>query len=100
MKELGFEEFLDSSHEGYIITSFKFPENQNWNFTTFYSKLNDRGNNFVNFCVESWSHFLYDHKNFAVVLCYGAVGVVIVGVSVCRQVDFRRITFVPLDRIF
>ena len=43
MSELGFEEFLDSSHEGYIITSFKFPDHPNWNFNTFYSKLNDRG---------------------------------------------------------
>jgi hypothetical protein len=30
MSELGFEEFLDSSHEGYIITSFKFPDHPNW----------------------------------------------------------------------
>ena len=52
--------------------------------------------------------FLYDRKNFAVVLCYdavvvvvGVVGVgVVVGVSVCRQVGFRTITFVPVGRIF
>ncbi|XP_071161948.1 2-aminoethylphosphonate--pyruvate transaminase-like [Mytilus edulis] len=43
MKDYGFEEFLDNSHEGYIITSYKYPQDPNWNFTTFYSKLNDRG---------------------------------------------------------
>lgn len=43
MAELGFEEFLDKSHEGYIITSYKYPNNPNWNFSTFYSKLNDLG---------------------------------------------------------
>ena len=52
--------------------------------------------------------FLYDRKNFAVVLWYDAVGVGVgvvvgvVGVSVCRQVGFRMIpvTFVPVGRIF
>ena len=48
--------------------------------------------------------FLYDRKNFAVVLWYGAVvGVVVVGgvgVGVCGQVGFRTITFVPVSRIF
>lgn len=43
MKELGFEEFLDNSHEGFIITSFKFPQHRNWDFNKFYSMLNDRG---------------------------------------------------------
>ena len=47
--------------------------------------------------------FLYDRKNFAVVLWYDAVGVGVVGVGVvgvCRQVGFRTITFVPVGRIF
>ena len=43
-------------------------------------------------------------KIFAVVLWYDAVGVGVgvgvVGVSVCRQVGFRTITFVPVGRIF
>ena len=54
---------------------------------------------------EKKSGFLYDRKNFAVVLWYGAVVVVVVvgvvvGVGVCRQVGFRTITFVPVGRIF
>ena len=50
--------------------------------------------------------FLYDRKNFAIVLWYHAVGVVVgvvgvvVGVGVCGQVGFRTITFVPAGRIF
>ena len=41
--------------------------------------------------------FLYDRKNFVVVLCYGHVGVGVgvgVGVVVRRQLGFRSITLV------
>ena len=47
--------------------------------------------------------FLYDRKNFAVVLWYDAAVVVVgvvVGVGVCGQVGFRTITFVPVGRFF
>jgi len=40
MKEMGFKEFLSEDHEGYIITSFFFPSDPNFDFVTFYSKLN------------------------------------------------------------
>ncbi|KAL5008652.1 hypothetical protein ScPMuIL_014233 [Solemya velum] len=43
MRELGFEEFLDKSHEGYIITSYQFPKDPNFDFTKFYQLLNDKG---------------------------------------------------------
>ena len=43
MTKLGFEEFLDPSHKGYIITSYKFPSDKNFNFQQFYTKLNERG---------------------------------------------------------
>ena len=43
MTRLGFQEFLDSSHKGYIITSYKFPTDKNFDFQQFYTKLNERG---------------------------------------------------------
>lgn len=43
MKKLGFEEFLGPKHDGYIITSYKYPKDPNFNFKTFYSKLNEKG---------------------------------------------------------
>lgn len=42
MKEMGFREFLGPHHHGYIITSYCFPKDKNFNFTDFYMKLNDR----------------------------------------------------------
>ena len=58
--------------------------------------------NFHNRVKLKFVYFLYDRKNFAVVLWYGAVvvGVVGGGVGVCGQVGFRTITFVPVSRIF
>lgn len=41
MKDLGFRELLDDSHEGYIITSYFFPKHPKFCFTTFYSKLSE-----------------------------------------------------------
>eukprot|EP01064_Diplonema_japonicum_P005338 TRINITY_DN1359_c0_g2_i1.p1 TRINITY_DN1359_c0_g2~~TRINITY_DN1359_c0_g2_i1.p1 ORF type:complete len:394 (+),score=110.27 TRINITY_DN1359_c0_g2_i1:78-1259(+) len=45
MKAIGFELYLDDSKPsfGHIITSFKFPTHENWNFLKFYDKLNERG---------------------------------------------------------
>ncbi|XP_045172374.2 2-aminoethylphosphonate--pyruvate transaminase-like [Mercenaria mercenaria] len=42
MKEMGFREFLNPYHQGYIITSYRFPEDKNFNFNDFYMKLNER----------------------------------------------------------
>jgi len=43
MRSLGFEEYLSIEKQGHIITSFLFPNERNFNFETFYEKLNDRG---------------------------------------------------------
>ena len=43
MKEMGFQEFLDSTHKGYIITSYRFPSDPNFIFKDFYSELSDLG---------------------------------------------------------
>lgn len=40
MKTLGFKEFLSDEHDGYIITSFFYPKDENFDFVTFYNKLN------------------------------------------------------------
>jgi len=40
---LGFELYLPSERQGYIISSYHWPKDKNWNFETFYNKLNDRG---------------------------------------------------------
>jgi len=39
----GFQEFLAPEHKGYIITSYCFPQDPNFNFNDFYMKLNERG---------------------------------------------------------
>ena len=45
MKKLGFKLYLDDTLPtfGHIISSFRFPEHAQWDFATFYNKLNDRG---------------------------------------------------------
>ncbi len=43
MRELGFKEYLKSDLQGYIITSFLYPDDSNFSFETFYNQLNDRG---------------------------------------------------------
>jgi len=43
MRKLGFREYLDERLQGYIITSFYYPKNDNWDFNRFYSLLNDWG---------------------------------------------------------
>ncbi|MDR1171206.1 MAG: 2-aminoethylphosphonate--pyruvate transaminase [Bacteroidales bacterium] len=42
MTAMGFKTYLDSEKQGYIITSFLYPE-KDFNFADFYSKLNDQG---------------------------------------------------------
>ncbi len=43
MARLGFHEYLDRGLQGYIITSFRFPEHQFFDFEQFYTALSDRG---------------------------------------------------------
>jgi 2-aminoethylphosphonate-pyruvate transaminase len=43
MRALGFEEYLAPADQGYIITSFRYPDHPNFNFDDFYRRLNDRG---------------------------------------------------------
>ena len=40
---LGLKTYLDKKDQGYIITSFLFPEHANFDFTFFYEKLHERG---------------------------------------------------------
>lgn len=42
MRSLGFKEYLEQEKQGYIISSFIYPEDNNFNFEQFYTKLNDR----------------------------------------------------------
>ncbi len=43
MRELGFKEYLKPEKQGYIITSFLYPDHPNFSFKTFYKRLNDKG---------------------------------------------------------
>ena len=43
MSRMGFECYLPVDQRGHIITSFLYPEDDNFCFETFYNKLNDRG---------------------------------------------------------
>ena len=43
MGELGFKQYLRPEIQGHIITSFLYPDDPNFNFETFYKKLNERG---------------------------------------------------------
>jgi 2-aminoethylphosphonate-pyruvate transaminase len=44
LRRLGFQEFLPGDlGRGYIITSFRFPEDPRFDFATFYRRLSDRG---------------------------------------------------------
>lgn len=40
---LGLKTYLDKKDQGYIITSFLFPEHPNFDFTRFYESLHERG---------------------------------------------------------
>ncbi|GFR57523.1 2-aminoethylphosphonate--pyruvate transaminase [Elysia marginata] len=42
MTKLGFQELLDPSVAGYIITSYKYPTDPNFNFLEFYNRLNEK----------------------------------------------------------
>ncbi len=43
MRLMGFEEYLAPEHQGYIITSFRYPEHPKFDFEQFYTFLNERG---------------------------------------------------------
>lgn len=43
MRELGFKELLDEKIAGYIISSYLYPKDPNFNFTEFYNRLNEKG---------------------------------------------------------
>jgi 2-aminoethylphosphonate-pyruvate transaminase len=43
MEELGFKVYIRPEIQGHIITSFLYPDDPNFNFETFYEKLNQRG---------------------------------------------------------
>ena len=43
MQALGFDVFLDPAVQGYIITSFHYPDHPGFDFNVFYNKLSDRG---------------------------------------------------------
>ncbi len=43
MRDLGFQPYLDEDKQGYIITSFRYPDHPSFDFNTFYKCLNDRG---------------------------------------------------------
>lgn len=43
MRELGFREYLAPGDQGYIITSFLYPESKNFSFEKFYAGLSDQG---------------------------------------------------------
>jgi 2-aminoethylphosphonate-pyruvate transaminase len=42
MRALGFREYLPQQLQGYIITSFLYPDDANWSFDHFYKALNAR----------------------------------------------------------
>ncbi len=43
MRALGFQEYVDPELQGYIITSFRYPEDPNFQFERFYDLLNEAG---------------------------------------------------------
>lgn len=43
MRALGFTEYLPAEKQGYIITSFRYPQHAQWDFEAFYKALNERG---------------------------------------------------------
>ena len=43
MRNIGFAEYLTTEDQGYIITSFLYPESEKFNFEDFYNRLNEKG---------------------------------------------------------
>ena len=42
MRKMGFQEYLKPEDQGYIITSFLYPDVRNFDFKVFYEKLNEK----------------------------------------------------------
>jgi len=42
MRSLGFQEYLNPADQGYIITSFRYPQHPNFDFKKFYKLLSDK----------------------------------------------------------
>jgi 2-aminoethylphosphonate-pyruvate transaminase len=42
MRAMGFQEYLRSEDQGYIITSFPYPDHPNFDFEDFYQRLNEQ----------------------------------------------------------
>jgi 2-aminoethylphosphonate-pyruvate transaminase len=42
MRQMGFKEYLAPEHQGYIITSFLYPDDPNFSFEEFYESLNQK----------------------------------------------------------
>ena len=43
MRAMGFQEYLVPELQGHIITSFRYPDDANFDFDAFYERLNDKG---------------------------------------------------------
>ena len=43
MRALGFSEYLPPERQGYIITSFRYPDRPDFDFEAFYNALNECG---------------------------------------------------------
>ena len=43
MRQMGFKEYLRPEDQGYIITSFLYPQDDNFRFDEFYERLNEKG---------------------------------------------------------
>jgi 2-aminoethylphosphonate-pyruvate transaminase len=43
MRELGFTEYLPPELQGYVITSFRYPRHDRFDFETFYETLSGKG---------------------------------------------------------
>jgi 2-aminoethylphosphonate-pyruvate transaminase len=43
MQALGFKEYLEEEKQGYIINTYHYPEQEHFDFKTFYQELNQRG---------------------------------------------------------
>lgn len=43
MKELGYDTYIDETHQGPIITTFLFPENAQYSFSEMYAYIKERG---------------------------------------------------------
>jgi 2-aminoethylphosphonate-pyruvate transaminase len=43
MRAMGFEPYLSASDQGYIITSFRYPEHPHFDFRQFYERLSAKG---------------------------------------------------------